>query len=113
MELESLTQLQERRLSRLSDLETKLQTLQLQSRGELSKKDAAFKRDMDALRLQLVRYHQLENEVATLTEALKRSTEREKSFRKDFTKHVIFPTRGFEPKHQTVNISSQSCAGAG
>jgi chromosome segregation ATPase len=88
MELESLTQQQERRLGRLSELETKLQTLQMQSKSELGKKEAGFKRDMDAMRLQLVRFNQLENEVGTLAEALKRSTEREKSFRKDFTKQA-------------------------
>jgi hypothetical protein len=35
-----------------------------------------------------VRFNQLEKEVGVLTEALKRSTEREKSFRKDFTKQA-------------------------
>ncbi len=90
MELELLTQQQERRLGRLSELETKLQTLQLQSKSELSKKEACFKRDMDTMRLQLARFNQLENEVGTLAEALKRSTEREKSFRKDFTKQASF-----------------------
>jgi hypothetical protein len=82
---------QERRLGRLTDLETKLQTVQMQSKSELSKKESAFKRDMDAMRLQLVRFNQLETEVATLSEALKRSTEREKSYRKDFTKQVSLP----------------------
>ena len=90
MELNSLTNMQEKRLERLGDLESKLQTLQMQSKSELSRKEAAFKRDTDVLRLQLVRFNQLETEVATLAEALKRSTEREKSFRKDFTKQASF-----------------------
>ena len=59
MELTSLTNMQEKRLERLSDLEIKLQTIQMQGKSELSKKDAAFKRETDALRLQLVRLNQI------------------------------------------------------
>jgi hypothetical protein len=105
--------MQEKRLERLGDLESKLQTLQMQSKSELSRKEAAFKRDTDVLRLQLVRFNQLENEVATLAEALKRSTEREKSFRKDFTKQASFKSamqcQSFRRDHQprTVNVYSR------
>lgn len=106
MELTSLTNMQEKRLERLSDLEVKLQTIQMQGKSELSKKDAAFKRETDALRLQLVRFNQLEKEVGVLTEALKRSTEREKSFRKDFTKQEL-DDRGKLIDRLNMNISSK------
>jgi hypothetical protein len=59
-ELTSLSNMQDKRLERLSDLEVKLQTIQMQSKSELSKKEAAFKRETDAFRLQLVCANRIE-----------------------------------------------------